>query len=71
MIDVVLFVVFKTFFMLPVKTKPRVSFEQLVESMDSAIESMTYPIAGSPWTGRLVSGVICLHVVDRFCAGDK
>ena len=41
------------------------------EQIEKAIESLTDPITGSPSHGKLVSGIICLHVDDLFCVGDK
>ena len=39
--------------------------------VEKSIESLTYPISGSPSNGKRVSGIICLHVDDIFCVGDK
>ena len=41
------------------------------EQVEKAIESLTYPISGSPSHGKRVAGIICLHVDDIFCVGDK
>ena len=41
------------------------------EQKEKAIESLTDPITRSPSHGKLVSGIICLHVDDLFCVGDK
>ena len=45
--------------------------EQFAEHIELAIESTTDPVSGSPSKGKVVSGVICLHVGDMFCNGDK
>ena len=41
------------------------------EQIEKAIETFTYPTTGSPSHGKLVSGIICLHVDDIFCVGDN
>ena len=41
------------------------------DQVEKAIESLTDPISGSPSRGKRVSGIICLHVDDLFCQGDK
>ena len=43
----------------------------ILEQIEKAIESLTDPITGSPSHGKLVSGIICLHVDDLVCVGDK
>jgi hypothetical protein len=47
----------------------QVHFDRLGQ-VETAIESLTYPISGSPSHGKRVSGIICLHVDDIFCVGD-
>jgi hypothetical protein len=42
-----------------------------LDRLEKAIESLTDPITGSPSQGKRVSGIICLHVDDIFCVGDK
>ena len=39
--------------------------------IEQAIESLTDPISRSPSHGTYVSGIICLHVDDVFCVGDR
>ena len=51
-------------------TGTQVQFD-ILEQIEKAIESLTYPITGSPSHGKLVSGIICLHVDDLFCVGDN
>ena len=51
-------------------TGTQVQFD-IPKQIEKAIESLTYPIAGSPSHGKLVSGIICLHVGDIFCVGDN
>jgi hypothetical protein len=48
----------------------QVHFDTL-EQIEKAIESLTDPITGSPSHGRSVSGILCPHVDDLFCVGDK
>jgi len=53
-------------------TGTQVQFD-ILEQIEKAIESLADPITGSPSHGKLVSGIICLHVDDLFffCVGDK
>ena len=51
-------------------TGTQVQFD-IPEQIEKAIESLTDPITGSPSHGKSVSGIICLHVDDLFCVGDK
>ena len=41
------------------------------EQVKKAIESLTDPISGSPSRGKRASGIICLHLDDICCVGDK
>ena len=49
---------------------PQVKFD-IPEQIEKAIESLADPITGSPSHGKLMSGIICIHVDDLFCVGDK
>ena len=51
-------------------TGTQVQFD-IIEQIEKAIEPLTYPITGSPYHGKLVSGIVCLHVYDIFCVGEK
>ena len=51
-------------------TGTQVQFD-IPEQIETAIESLTDPITGSPSHGKSVSGIICLHVDDLVCVGDK
>ena len=51
-------------------TGTQVQFD-IPEQIENVIESLTDPITGSPSHGKSVSGIICLHVDDLFCVGDK
>ena len=43
----------------------------ILERIEKAIESLTYPITGSPSHGKYVSGIICLHVDGIFVLATK
>ena len=53
--------------------EPRLKVSQFdhPEQIDKAMESLTDPSTGSPSHGISVSGIICIHVDDLFCVGDK
>ena len=51
-------------------TGTQVQFD-IPEQIEKAVESLTDPITGGPSHGKSVSGIICLHVDDLFCVGDK
>ena len=41
-----------------------------VDTLETAMEYLTDPVAGSPSRGREIIGIICLHVDDLFCVGN-
>ena len=51
-------------------TGTQVKFD-IPEQIEKAIEPLTDPKTRSPSHGKSVSGIICLHVDDLFCVGDK
>ena len=51
-------------------TGTQVQFD-IPEQKRKSIESLTNQITGSPSHGKSVSEIICIHVDDLFCVGDK
>ena len=42
---------------------------EVSDGMEQAIESLTDLVPGSPYHGKTVSGIVCLHVDDLCCVG--